>query len=130
VTVRYIRIVARVSFETADGSWTKPTDAIIDTGGPISIIPRSVWKQIRYGFYSDIETEVLVGGRASKGRFGQVTLCFHDAQERERISPPLAIKAYLLSDDSYPIVLGFEDILTDVALYSDYPQQEVFLSFR
>ena len=37
---------------------------------------------------------------------------------------------YLLSDDSYPIVLGFEDILTDVALYSDYPQQEVFLSFR
>ena len=80
--------------------------------------------------YSDTETEVRVGGRASTGRFGQTTLRFHDAHERERISPPLAIKADLLSYDSYPIVLDFEDLLTNVVLYSDYPQQEVFLSFR
>jgi hypothetical protein len=129
VTVRYVRIIARVSFETAAGGWTKPADAIIDTGGPISIIPRSVWEQIRYRLYSHRETEVAVGGRASMGRFGQVTLRVHDAQESERISPPLAIKADLLSNDVYPIVLGFEDLLTDVALYSNYPQQEVYLSF-
>ncbi|MCH8290648.1 hypothetical protein IH992_06075 [Candidatus Poribacteria bacterium] len=96
IVVRYIRILARVAFQITSGGWTKPTEAIIDTGGPISIIPRSVWEQIRYGFYSDTETEVLVGGRASTGRFGQVTLCFHDAQERERISPPLAIKIFAL----------------------------------
>ncbi len=103
--------------------------AIIDTGGPISITPRSVWEQMRYGLYSNIETEIPVGGRATTGRLGQVILRFHDAQERERTATPLTIKAYLLSDDSHPIVLGFEDILTDVELHSNFPQQNVHLVF-
>ena len=126
--VRYIRILADVSFETADG-WTEPMKAIIDTGGPISIIPRSVWEQVRHGFYSNRETDVRVGGRAAVGKVGQVTLRFHDAQEQDRISPSLTLKAYLLSDDSYPIVLGFEDFLTDVELHSNFPQQQVYLVF-
>jgi hypothetical protein len=58
-----------------------------------------------------------------------VTLRFHDAQADERISPPLTIKTGLLSDDNHPIVLGFEDILTDVELHSNYPQQDAYLSF-
>jgi hypothetical protein len=123
--VRYIRITADVSFETSGGGWTGPMEAIIDTGGPISIIPRRVWEQMRYRLYSDVEVDVHLGGRASIGRLGQVMLRFHDAQESGRISPPLAIKAYLLSDDTYPIVLGFEDVLTDV----EFPQQEVYLCF-
>ena len=129
VIVRYIRILANVSFQTLGSDWTKPTEAIIDTGSPISIIPRHVWEQIRHGFYSNVEVEVPIGGRGAMGRFGQVTLRFHDAQESTQASPPLTIKADLLSDDSHPIVLGFEDFLTDVELYSNYPQQEVYLSF-
>jgi hypothetical protein len=117
-----------VSFETRNG-WTKTETAIIDTGGPISIIPRHVWEPIRHRFYTDVETEVPVGGRPAMGRFGQVTLRLHDAFEGERISPPLTLKADLLSDDSHPIVLGFEDFLTDLTLYSSFPQQEVYLSF-
>ncbi|MCH8290777.1 hypothetical protein IH992_06735 [Candidatus Poribacteria bacterium] len=129
IIVRYVRILADVSFAISNGGWTEPDEAIIDTGGPISIIPRHVWEQIQHGFYSDREMEVLVGGRATMARFGQVTLRFHDAQENTRISPPLTIKASLLSDDSHPIVLGFEDFLTDVELHSNYPRQEVYLSF-
>ncbi len=129
VIVRYVRILADVSFEIRGGGWTEPEKAIIDTGGPISIIPRSVWEQIRHGFYSNREREVPVGGRASMGRFGQVTLRFHDAQELTRLSPSLTLKADLLSDDSHPIVLGFEDFLTDVELYSNYPRREVHLAF-
>jgi hypothetical protein len=63
------------------------------------------------------------------GRFGQVTLRFHDAQEPTRLSPSLTLKADLLSDDSHPIVLGFEDFLTDVELYSNYLRREVHLAF-
>ncbi|MBI1928189.1 hypothetical protein HYR99_28585 [Candidatus Poribacteria bacterium] len=128
VVVRYVRLLGLVSFETRDG-WTKTETAIIDTGGPISIIPRRVWQQIRYGLYSNVEVEIPVGGRPAMGRFGQVTLRFHDAEDGERISPPLAIKADLLSDDTYPIILGFEDFLTDVALYSNFPTQEAYLAF-
>jgi hypothetical protein len=69
VLFRLIRILADVSFKTSDG-WTTPMEAIIDTGGPISIIPRSVWEQIRRGFYSNIETEIRVGGQTSMGRLG------------------------------------------------------------
>ena len=129
IIVRYVRLLADVSFEIRGGGWTKPTKAIIDTGGPISFLPRSVWEQVRHGFYSDRETEVPVGGRAAMGRFGQITLRFHDAQEPTRISPTLTIKADLLSDDSHPIVLGFEDFLTDVDLHSSYPRQEAYLTF-
>ena len=73
--------------------------------------------------------EVLVGGRPAMGKFGQVTLRFHDAEDGEQVSPSLTIKANLLSDDTHPIVLGFEDFLTDVALYSNFPRNEIFLSF-
>ncbi|MBI1929958.1 hypothetical protein HYR99_37620 [Candidatus Poribacteria bacterium] len=126
--VRYVRLNAKVSFQTRNG-WTEAENAIIDTGGPISIIPRRVWQEVRHGFLTEAEIEVLVGGRGTTGRFGQVVLRFHDAVDSERISPPLMVKADLLSDDSYPIVLGFEDVLTDVALYSDYPQQVAYFLF-
>ena len=128
VVVRYVRIRGTVSFETRNG-WTRPMGAIIDTGAPISIIPRSVWEQIRHGFYSNREREVPVGGQAAMGRFGQVTLRFHDVQHPERISSPLALKADLLADDSHPIVLGFESFLTDVELHSNFRQQQVYLVF-
>lgn len=126
--IRYVRLIANVSFETPDG-WTEIREAIIDTGGPISMIPRRVWQQSRYGLYSDAEVEVPVGGRPARGRFGQVTLRVHDVEDGERISPPLTLKADLLSDDTYPIILGFEDFLTEVTLYSGFPQQEAYLAF-
>ncbi len=126
--VRYVRLIAKVSFQTRNG-WTEIREAIIDTGGPISMIPRRVWQQARHGFLSTDEIEVLVGGRGTTGQFGQVVLRFHDAVDSERISPPLMVKADLLSDDSYPIVLGFEDVLTGAALYSDYPQQAAYFLF-
>ena len=117
-----------MSFETRDG-WTETERAIIDTGGPISIIPRRVWQELQYGLYSDAEYEIAIDGYSVMGKFGQVALRAHDTEDGERISPPLTIKANLLSDDSHPILLGFEDVLTEVALYSNFPQQEVYLSF-
>jgi len=128
VLVRYIRILANVSFKTPDG-WTESKEAIIDTGCPISIIPRRIWEEVRYGLYPNAQVEISLGGRPAVGRFGQVTLRFHDAEDGERIPPPLAIKADLLSDDTFPIILGFEDFLTDVALYSNFPTQEAYLAF-
>lgn len=127
VLIRYVRLIANVGFETLDG-WTDIREAIIDTGVPISVIPRRVWQQARHGFFSDATTEISIGGRTVQGKLGQVTLRVHDAEDGEQISPPLAIKANLLSDDSYPIILGFEDFLTEVTLYSNFPRQEAYLS--
>lgn len=128
LVVRHIRIMADVSFET-HGGWTETETAIIDTGGLISIIPRRIWQEVRYSLYSDTEYDILIGGTSAVGKFGQVVLRCHDAENGEQISPSQIIKAGLLSDDAHPIVLGFEDFLTDVALYSNFPQREVHLSF-
>jgi len=49
---------------------------------------------------------------------------------RKQIAPPLRIKAYLLSDSSLPILIGYEDALTSLRLVSDYPRQKAYAEFR
>jgi hypothetical protein len=128
VDAQFIRLVARARFRTPDGSWTRTRDAIIDPGSPNCIIPHSVW--------STAEHQILVsrpmrlggiGGGSTAAPLGQVILVVHDDVAT---SPPLAIRAFLLPDDSEPLLLGFEDFLTQVVLHCDYPQHEAYLEFR
>ena len=46
VKIWLTRIVAQVCFKTKDGNWTRPYEAIIDTGAPVSLIPLTIWKEI------------------------------------------------------------------------------------
>jgi hypothetical protein len=68
-----------------------------------------------------------IGGGSTAAPLGQVTLVVHDDVAT---SPPLTIRAFLLLDDSEPLLLGFEDFLTRVVLHCDYPQREAYLEFR
>jgi hypothetical protein len=60
-----------------------------------------------------------IGGNIITGRLGWITLRLHD---EETISPPLNVKANpslrsrtcLIDDDSMPLILGFEDVITEV----------------
>ena len=47
LVLRFIRLIGRVSFRTSD-DWSIRYDAIIDTGCPISVIPRSHWEEIEH----------------------------------------------------------------------------------
>ena len=59
VEVWIIRIIGQVKFKTIDG-WTRVYEAIIDTGAPVSFIPKSIWTRIE----SKIETGILDTGSA------------------------------------------------------------------
>lgn len=63
VEVWIIRIIGQVKFKTADG-WTRVYEAIIDTGAPVSFVPKSIWTRIE----SKIETDYVVSGIVPKKR--------------------------------------------------------------
>ena len=123
---RSIRLIAKTSFHTSGGEWTRPRGAIIDTGSYISIVPRYIWTNAHHHFISD-ETEMGIGGNVVTGRLGWVTLRLHD---EETISPPLNVKANLIDDDSLPLILGFEDFITEVLLVNDFQQSIAYIIFR
>lgn len=110
IIYRTTRLIALASFRVPGGEWTKSRDAIIDTGSHTSVIPHYIWTNVHHHFISD-ETEMGIGGNIVTGRLGWVTLRLHD---EEIISPPLSVKANLIDDDSLPLILGFEDVITEV----------------
>jgi hypothetical protein len=107
---RTIRLITRASFRTLEGEWTEPEGAIIDTGSHISVIPHYIWTNAHHSFISD-EAEMGIGGNIVTGRLGWITLRLND---EETVSPPLSIKANLIDDDSVPLILGFEDVISEV----------------
>ncbi len=114
-----------VSFRQA-GSWSKIWEAIIDTGGPISVIPHSIWQDIDYRLLSTRDYNVSLAGIPTTGKLAQVFICMHDDIN---ISQTLVVKAYLLNDDVHPLILGFEDFLTRIGLYSNYNEEKAYLEF-
>jgi hypothetical protein len=124
LVIRFIRLIGRVSFRTLDG-WSITYDAIIDTGCPISVIPRSHWEEIEHRMILH-QASIGLAGETVTGQLGEVTLRFHYNND---VSPPITIKAHLLDGDDRPLILGFEDILTDIRLVSDFAVDTAYLEF-
>jgi hypothetical protein len=123
---RTIRLIAKASFRTSEGEWTEPEGTIIDTGSHTSVIPHYIWTNAYHHFISG-ETEMGIGGKIVTGRLGWVMLRLLD---EETISPPLNVKANLIDDDSLPLILGFEDVITELLLISDFQQGIAYIVFR
>jgi hypothetical protein len=49
ISTRLIRLVASLRLKTSRG-WTNPYKAIIDTGSPITLIPKHIWEKLRRGW--------------------------------------------------------------------------------
>lgn len=117
VLFRLIRFMSFVQLRTSEG-WTAPHKAIIDIGTPISIIPRFIWKHAQVKPISLRKVTLTgIGSGKVQGRLGEVTLVFSDEQAT---SPPIQAKAHLLDDNSVPLLIGCEDILTQLDLFISY----------
>ena len=124
--VRLVRVLVNVCFKTARG-WRAPYEAIVDTGNPITVIPQKIHQQISSQVLYPNKVDLLGIGQGSvRGQLAGVVISFHDPQTT---SPPLQAKAYLLDDDSAPLIIGYEDGLTELRLVSDYPQQQAYFEF-
>ncbi len=119
--------MAKVRFRTPNG-WSEAHAAIIDTGSPYSIIPHAIWNVVEHRvFVAGALPLGGIGGGTTHAPFGAVTLVVEDD---DIISPPLTVRAFLLPDDSEPLLLGFEDFLTIAVLHCDYERRDAYLEFR
>jgi len=126
IAVRLVRLRASAQLQTMEG-WTAKYKALVDTGNPISIVPKSVWSKSQVArALSDKSVVHGIGGGKASGRLGEITFLFVD---RNNISPVIRAKAILLDDDSVPFLIGFEDILTDAKLICDYGRKLACLVF-
>ena len=127
IAVRLIRLRASVQLQTMVG-WTAKYKALVDTGNPISIVPKSVWSKSQVvRALSDKSVVHGIGGGKASGRLGEITFLFVD---QSNISPVIRAKAFLLDDDSVPFLIGFEDILTDAKLICDYGRKLACFEFH
>ncbi len=49
--------------------------------------------------------------------------------DEKQVSMPFNIKAYLVENDSVPLLIGFEDVLTELKLVSRYKFQTAYLEW-
>lgn len=127
ITLRLIRLIASLCLQTNDG-WTRRYKALIDTGNPISIIPNSIWNKAKISWLLPHKSELSgIGSGKIFGRLGEIVLILLDERTVSPTTPTIKAKAFLLDDDKVPLLLGFEDILTDIKLICDYRTKTAYL---
>ena len=124
ISIRLIRLIASLRLKTAE-AWTDPYKAIIDTGSPITLIPKYVWAKVsvKWILPGSIQLTGLGSGGVS-GKLAEVVMVFLDKKGH---SPPISLKAFLVDSDTVPLIIGFEDILTDIKMVCDYKSKTAFL---
>ncbi len=129
LTLHLIRITANVRILTPAG-WSPARVGILDTGNPVTLIPRRIWSGTSVDFLKAIPQPIHGLGStddsAIRGRLGRVTLSIED---EEGSSPPIETVAYLLEDDRAPLLLGCEGILTRTTLNAKLRAGQAFLEF-
>ena len=129
IPVKLIRLLGIVQLRSQN-DWSSDQPVIIDTGNPISVIPYSIWQNVDKKILLPSPTSLYGIGStensALTGRLAQLTIIFKD---EHHVSPPLKIKAHLLDNDLAPFIIGYEDILTECKLVSDYKHDNAYLEF-
>ena len=102
-------------------------DAIFDTGSPITIIPYSLWKNENVIFLNNKNKFLFgFGNNVIKGHLAKLKVVFAD---EKAISPVQTIKAYLIQDDSIPLIIGMEDVCNKIKIILDGKKQIYYLEF-
>jgi len=115
-----------VAFKTDDG-YTEPKEyAIIDTGSPIAIIPPRVWATSKAKVLKDYKITGLVDKEECRltVSFGELACCLLD---EGNITDEFPIKADLAYTDELPIILGFADLLDEIAIHIDCKNDFAYL---
>lgn len=125
VKIWLTRIVAEVKFKTKDNNWTRPYEAIIDTGAPVSLLPVSIWQKIDPKVLADYKISGIVPneGCSLPVKVGSV-ICRIIGMNTS--TDELSINAYLTMTDKVPLIIGFDSLLTGLKLVSDYKTKTAY----
>jgi len=111
------RITIQTAFKTSKG-FTQPYEAIVDTGAPVSILPPAIWQDIEKEILGDYRIKGIVPKKDAflPVKVANVCAALLDEHKSTRM---LKIKAYLSIEPEVPLVLGFENFLSQAKIYSD-----------
>jgi hypothetical protein len=122
---RGIRLLAAIQFITSQG-WSKPESAIVDTGAPISLIPHKIWRKCITNVIGETELRGVIPKKECVMPIKVATI------ELRLIDPKYAtetieIKTYLAPNDNVPLVIGFEELLSEFNIFFSYHTQDAFI---
>jgi len=119
------RLTVQVSFKTPR-AWTQPYEAIMDTGAPVSIIPPAIWKDIDREILGEYKIQGIVLKRDAflPVKIANISCVLMD---EKNVTGTLKIKAYLSLEEKAPLVLGFENIISNARLYIDTKNDDGYI---
>ena len=107
-------------------AWTPFLPGIVDTGAPLSLLPRRVWQSADVSHMG----RILVGGlnRRQECMF-EVTLAVVVLAIRDRFNEnqPVEAHALLADTDDVPTLLGMRGVLTELVLHTDIRRGEAYV---
>lgn len=126
IKIWLVRIVAQVCFKAKNNNWTRPYEAIIDTGAPVSLIPLTIWQEIDARVFSNYRISGIVPNKECSlpVKVGKAACTIIDKKSSTGV---LNINAYLTLTDKVPLIIGFDNLLTDLKLVSDYRSKTAYL---
>ena len=74
ISTRLIRLIASLRLKTREG-WSDPYNAIIDTGSPITLIPKHIWDKVSIKWISPGSIQLTgLGSGAVSGKLAEVVI--------------------------------------------------------
>ena len=121
-----MRLECDVAFRTVNDEIEVYDAAIIDTGAFISLIPRSIWKNVEHEEIARHSVKGIVPKKECSIDviIGKIKVKLID---EENETNEMDIYAYLAMTDEVPLILGFKDLLSKFRVCFDYGENEAFL---
>ena len=125
---RLVRLFCDVRFQYPEGL-SDPYAAIIDTGAPLSMVPRSMWERAHVRRLKPLRLQGLVARKecAVAVTAGILSAVFQDAEGHQ---VKHAFRAYLAERDEVPLILGMQDVLEEGRLLVDLKGGIAWFEFR
>ena len=120
------RLICRVTFYRAEGEFGPEWYGILDTGAPVSLIPKRMWQGCAVLKLKDTTVKGIVDRPkcALEVIDGVISTILTDGQS---ISEPLTIRAHLAHTDDIPLLLGFSGLLDKADVHFSIERREAYL---
>lgn len=126
--LKFIRLVAKVQFQLPDASFTEPWITVFDTGAPMGVLPRRLWRMLA----PEIHVPDATFGGISRRKVCQIRcsigtvrgrLIDEDGTRTRMYNFP----AFLAKIDRVPLIIGFAGLLEKFTNHFDYPADEAWV---
>ena len=120
-----IRLLTVVQFLAIKG-WSEPGVAIVDTGAPISLIPYRIWRKCINKVIGETELRGVIPKKECIMPV-KVTIVGIRLVDSECATERIEVKAYLAPSEDVPLIIGFENLLSEFNVLFSYRTQKAFV---